>query len=334
MHIGNGAWVVVDSSADHKRDVVIPLKYLESIGLNPASAVVLVVATHWHEDHVRGMTQVLEACPKATFCCAGAFTKKEFLATTETFEGGIYPSKRSGLRELHNIFLSIRDHSGRKLKYAVPNRVVYERHNCKVWTLSPSDNVIDKFIKSMGDMVYGRGRTKRSSPNDPNDIAVVLLVETEKFSLLLGADLERRGWATILEDISDRTAKASVFKVPHHGSEGADHPGVWAQLLESNPVAVLAPWRNGGRTLPSNQDIERISSYTKKAYITSASKPPSAKVSNRYGKVVERMFRRSEIRIRTVAPNESSVRLRRRLGSQSSWKVETFGNACNLKDII
>ena len=50
LHIGNGVWVIVDSCINHE-GIPQALEYLESIGVAPAQAVDLIVATHWHDDH-------------------------------------------------------------------------------------------------------------------------------------------------------------------------------------------------------------------------------------------------------------------------------------------
>ena len=41
---------------------------------------------------------------------------------------------------------------------------------------------------------------------------------------------------------------------------------VWKRMLDSNPFAVLTPWRKGSHTLPSQHDVRRILSFTTNAY--------------------------------------------------------------------
>ena len=77
--------ILVDSCLD-KHGIPGALRYLESIGLDPAQAVALSVATHWHDDHIRGMARLVEACGQAAFCCAGALSRKEFLAAVHALE--------------------------------------------------------------------------------------------------------------------------------------------------------------------------------------------------------------------------------------------------------
>lgn len=191
MHIGNGAWIVVDSCISPNEDTPAPLRYLDSIGLDPADAVALVVVTHWHDDHIRGAAQVLDACPVADFCCASAFVKDEFLALVGALGQEDLSLSGSGMRELHEIFSMFRKFPERRRTFAAPNRVLRDRDNCRIWSLSPSDDVFQNFLMSVGSMVPGFDEPMRRIPAlRKNDISVVLRVETAHFSLLLGADLE------------------------------------------------------------------------------------------------------------------------------------------------
>lgn len=163
LHVGGGSWVLIDSCG--RTDGPVALDYLRSIDVDPPEAVRMIAATHWHDDHIRGLAELVRVCAKAS----------------------------------------------------------------------------------------------------PNQVSVVLRVEIGDISVLLGSDLDRRGWLKILHDRTRRRGTASVFKVPHHGSENADDPRVWEELLTPDPVALLTPWQRGGRTLPSSQDVQRILARTSRA---------------------------------------------------------------------
>ncbi len=85
LHIGGGAWIVVDSCG--RAEAPAALDYLQTIGLDPARVVVLIVATHWHDDHIRGMGRMVETCANAAFCCAIALCRGEFLEAVGALEG-------------------------------------------------------------------------------------------------------------------------------------------------------------------------------------------------------------------------------------------------------
>ncbi len=161
------------------------------------------------------------------------------------------------------------------------------------------------------------------------DVDPVKAIELEDVAVLLGSDLEKRGWTAVLENVALRDGKASVFKVPHHGSEDAHEPGVWKQMLELDPLAVLTPWRRGNRTLPIQRDVKRILSHTPNAYATarvgSSTRAPVSRAS-----MVRRTIRESGIRLRRLVMSPGFVRLRYPLASGAPWKIETFGSACRL----
>jgi len=79
------------------------------------------------------------------------------------------------------------------------------------------------------------GEERGRSRQDPNELAAAIWVETLNKRILLGADLlvgpSECGWDAVLA--SFHPEPASLFKIPHHGSPGADHPEVWSGLLDA-----------------------------------------------------------------------------------------------------
>ena len=331
LHLGSGYWVIVDSylSSD---GTPMALEYLESIGVDPAWAVVLIMATHWHDDHIRGMAQLVETCSDAHFCCASVFCHKEFLTMVGALEGRHFSASGSGLREVYGVFSRLKETS-KKPVHALANRVVFSQGATKICSLSPADGVFQHFLRSIGNLIPGQGQNKtRIQSISPNEAAVALWVDAGDFALLLGADLERSGWVAILDNTARPTGRASVFKVPHHGSKNADEPAVWERMLMSDPVAVLTPWRRGGHVLPRKQDAERILAATLHAYVTDNG---SLRQSPRHkNSVVARTLRESRVRFRPLTFDSSSVRLRRPLApGTEGWSVKLFGDACHLKEL-
>jgi len=56
IHMGNNHWAVIDSCIDSNTGQPAAIAYLENMGVDPASAVDLIMATHWHDDHISGST--------------------------------------------------------------------------------------------------------------------------------------------------------------------------------------------------------------------------------------------------------------------------------------
>ena len=330
LHVGGGAWVLVDSCLDEK-GTSRSLRYLENMDIDPAESVELIVATHWHDDHIRGMAQMVEVCDKATFCCSSVLRDKEFLAVVGALEDRHLSAAGSGLREIFNIFSWLSEVKSQPT-LAIADRLIYRRGECEIWSLSPNDANFLHFLRTIGALVPKEGESKRRIPSiSPNDVAVVLWIKADDLVVLLGSDLEKRGWVEILQSTTRPAGMASAFKVPHHGSENAHEPDVWKRMLEPDPFAVLTPWRRGRRRLPSNRDAQRILSCTKNAY-ASATIGSSASTTMSRIKEVDRTIRESGVELRRLTMSPGAVRLRRKIGSRTQWNIEKFGSACHLNN--
>lgn len=328
LHVGNDAWVVVDSCVDAD-GAPRALRYLENIGLDPARSVALIVATHWHDDHIRGMARLVADCDSAAFCCASALCREEFFSFVGALEGRRFPGSGFGVREIYDVFSQLPSKPRRK--YALANRLVFSRHGCEIYSLSPDDSIFEGFLKSISGLLPDTGEAKTRIPSlSPNAVAVALWITAGDVAVLLGADLEKRGWISILQSEERPAGRASAIKVPHHGSQNAWEPGVWKDMLESSPFAVLTPWRRGGHALPQPRDAKRILSRTPNAWATMNAGSPGAAPPRREA-AVERTLRDTHIGVRRLSMSPGAIRLRRPLESRAPWTVEKFGAACHLE---
>lgn len=332
LHFGGGEWLIVDSCVN-ANGTPRAVEYLESIGVDPGRQVKLIVATHWHDDHIRGIAELMTHCGNSAFCCASALATNEFLAAVRALENRHLSSAGSGVREMHGVFSQLRERADTAV-FAQSNKRIFSSGSCEVWSLSPGDAVYQSFIRSVATLVPGEGQGKhRVLDHASNSLSVVLWVGLGDIAALLGADLEKPGWVEILQSRERPMGKASVFKVPHHGSSNAHEPEVWQQMLDADPVAVLAPWRLGGRALPAKKDVERILSHTDSAYASSG-----AKVSGSGGRkripAVERTIRESGVSIRYSPIPDGAVQLRRAIDGEREWRVKTIGRACHLRDFF
>lgn len=330
LHVGDGSWVVVDSCISPTGEPRA-LQYLTELGVDHSRAVRLIVATHWHDDHIRGMAKLVTACSSAVFCCASVLCQQEFLAVFGHFEPDRVPGPSSGVRELYDVFSRLHA-TATKPKFALADNLIFRQGSCEIWALSPNSAAFFKFLRQVGDLLPSQGETRRRIPSlTPNQVTVVLWIQIGDIAVLLGSDMEKPGWADILHSATRPTGKASVYKVPHHGSANADEPAVWQDMLDSDPWAILAPWRRGGRNLPRPSDVQRILSFTSKAYSTTPERRLNASPAPR-DRMVARTIRESGIELRSVPMSNDAIRLRRPSASQGPWQIEHFGSACALEN--
>ena len=68
LHLGENLWLIVDSCLDPLTGDPAPLTYLHHLHIDLATAVRWVVATHWHDDHIRGLGRIMHVCESAELC--------------------------------------------------------------------------------------------------------------------------------------------------------------------------------------------------------------------------------------------------------------------------
>ena len=332
LHLGKGVWAIVDSCEDSDGRPRA-LRYLLDMGVDPSVSVKLVVATHWHDDHIRGMGDQVEVCRSASFCCAGVLTELEFLATMQALEGRHQSEGRSGLRELYTVMRTLRERHATPILASGGHNVLVE-DDCHVYALSPSDSTHLDFLRAIYDSYGAAGHKKDRVPAfEPNEISVALWVAVDNTFILLGADLTRKGWTEVLKSPTRPTHRASAFKVPHHGAPDAHEPMVWSEMLKSNPYAVLTPWNKGGRNRPKAADARRMLSLTGHAYATAASSASSRRGKKRRGSV-GRGVADANVHLRSATEPAGLIRLRTTIGTDDDWSVELFDGACHLEEYL
>ncbi len=340
VHLGFNRWMVVDSCLDKESGRAAALAYLEEIGVDPGSKVELIVCTHWHDDHIRGMSSILSACPNARFVCSSSLKESAFLelvALSETIRG----PHGGGVNEFGRIFQQIIMRQQRRepspLETCHAGTVLVDRdevtHRLKIESLSPSyfdhHRMAEAFAGKKDQLLSAE--FKQTVPSIyPNLGSVVLRLQIGKQTILLGADMENRksqesGWNAILAN-SQTASAADFYKIAHHGSQTGDTPEIWSQLLVADCPAVLAPNQRLANPLPRPSDIERILSHTATAF---ASAPSSLK-RKRLEQPAERVIRARDIAVYEVPSSQGQIRARLSHGADNPWSFVTFGRAFKL----
>lgn len=332
LHIGRGDWIVVDSCRD-RRGQPAALVYLTSLGVS-SDRIKMIVASHWHDDHVGGLARLVQSCPQATFVFSGSLEADEFLHLVSAADLRPMVKTTSGVHEFRRILDHLASH-GVGPHFALVDRILYRRTGsleCTVQALSPSDaSVLEGFerIKMLlNDQLQDAERLTVPRP-ERNPGAVVLWVTVGSVLLLLGSDLEidddpAKGWTAVLDAVARPTEPASFVKIAHHGSVNGHDDRAWDQLLEPAPHAALTPYLSGKTPIPRPADLTRIVGLTPNAWITR--RPGTPKVKRDYR--VERMAEEATRWIRAADPlNAGVVRFRRQADAAGPWRVHSSGSA-------
>jgi hypothetical protein len=334
VHIGDGKWCAIDSCVVPGDGRPTTTRYLNDVGFS-SDDVFAVVASHWDDDHIRGFARLVSECTNAAPVMSLAFSKADVMSYLEAYGQPLTTRARSGVREIRETFEVLRKAGRTKLRMAGEASRIYgpgdialgHGHPFELWTLSPSSEEYENFLTWLaGEMPKVRETRRVAVSQIRNDLSVVAHISVGDVVMLIGGDLEHRGWSALIAGTGRPTQVASAYKVAHHGSISGDHPQIWADLLGPNPVAVLAPWRLGGGSLPTKADATRIIGLAPDAYSTTLI--PSKPVKS-HPPLVKRQLRAMRAQPVLSAQVPGMIRMRRKLGG-GSWRVETFGGALHL----
>jgi hypothetical protein len=346
VHVGGGYWFIVDSCKDllngHTNNVPAPLRYLREMGVNVETNVSTIVATHWDSDHVGGLGDLVEACKSASFCCANALIKREFTQYRERLMTGSAATNGAQVRDFTKV-IDICETNGRLIKWAGtgrellvwPENILTFGKKCTLRSLSPSDEEFNLFLEEiLGDMPNARQSKRSATCRTPNLASIVLHIDWEGSSVLLGADMEthsniRRGWPSVIKDAQDRNlSKAEVYKVAHHGSHNGHVDQMWSDLLVPSPVAMLTPYLRGriDTCPPTDSDIERIVNLAPRSFITTQRYHDDIKRPV----VINSGLSEEGITMKNRRRPMGIVRFRKKQEKDALWLEELFGAACHL----
>lgn len=341
LHFGQGDWGIVDSCLDPISKRAAALQYLEDLGVESGN-IRIVVATHWHDDHIRGIGSVFLAAKSAVFSCSAAIREGEFNEVMANWTGTRFLSGGSGVDELRGVLAELktrqRNTNYPSARLAIANRSIWTRSepfSVKLEAVSPSDVSV---VSAMARLKHSAPKLRRRIPDiQPNDASVVLSLDVGGHRVLLGADLEVQqdvglGWSAVVSDFGDQQ-RFGGFKVPHHGSPTGYHDGVWNNMLTARSWATTTPFVSGRLRLPSVIDCTRIVSRTPSAYLTAPPNPGKFRDPNR---TVEKTVVEATNWVHLVPGKYGHVRLRKHVDEavHTDWRVEFFGNALRMSDYV
>jgi hypothetical protein len=338
VHLGSNCWMVVDSCPG-LRDDSIALEYLDSLGVNVGEGVKLVVASHWHDDHIQGLASVVRYCKSARFACSAALKSEEFFTLVAAGETAKLVEHSSGTAEFAEILNELATRQQRATRrgpdhWATEGMLLHALSSeapVEVFALSPSAQTITDAHLNLSTLIPTLGQPSRRIPAfTPNHLSVAILLKAPGVQLLLGADLEsnadeRRGWRAVVASPVGGSTACQTYKVAHHGSNDADHDDIWSRLLTPEPIAMLTPYSRSKSPRPSERDVERIKARGAATFCTTW--PPNARNKKRRG-VVDQQIREVARTHRTLPSGTGHLRLRVPLsGPCHAGLVERFDGA-------
>lgn len=328
IHLGSARWLIVDSHRHFGIDpddlielseIPVARWYLDQMQV-PADAVEDIFLTHFHKDHYEGVGALHRYYKEAQLLVPASLSVPLFTRLfgydTEPPLFGEIPETLDAARDRRRV----RFNDGLRFLNVGWSRAYSE--DIRLSALSPMDAAIRESAELIARSIGEGWCAVRTGLRNQNWCSVVLHLNTPAGSVLLGADLEtgpaRFGWAAVLAEPSHAyLTAADLVKVPHHGSDGADHPPMWDRLVAEHPAMSVAPFERGSVKLPTHDDWRRLCG---RGALHQAA-PHSAPWMNEFG------FEVSSPRSTGV------VRARRRIG-EHRWRLMPYGSAFHVNPLL
>lgn len=278
-----GEVVVVDSCMEG--DVHLTLELLEELGL---PRVDLLLVTHADLDHVRGIAELIsDRSIVQAWRYPGAADVRTLAAKWLRAIPG--DTRLAALRDAMDALDELANGNACVEACADvrpwPNR---EGSRVQINCLAPSQYDQLRVRKALDALVrmsargpkleeqvqrfFDRSSRRLGQPANVLSLAVALEWPDADLRIVLGGDVgcgdgtQGSGWQGILATLDRRGTRRQLqavraVKVAHHGSYGAFAPEAWADHVRPAPLetwAIIAPFQNGGVTLPGLEVLREL----------------------------------------------------------------------------
>lgn len=240
VRYGENEWAIIDSCIDSLSQKCLPIAYLEDIGVDVGTQVKYVICTHWHDDHIKGLHKVLEACSsETTFCVAIASEKLSFLY--EIQRSNLYEPDK-GVRKELILAMDIVKEKGIRVKRLIQDLPVFRTASCGCIALSPSQKEVDSFYNELAYATSEQGQVltqkeilktipvaEIEAADDITNVVFTSLEETFDVDSAEITEVDLQELGRIKEDakfskpnINDRSVALLFTICGHHAVLGAD----------------------------------------------------------------------------------------------------------------
>jgi Metallo-beta-lactamase superfamily len=147
-----GRCATVDSCIDLDGKCA-PLEYLKSIGVKPEQ-IEFVIATHWHQDHIRGLPMLVKWASKAQFWCPSVFAHDDFLKFASAYAEADISTLGAPCSDLAAVF-ELLDQRDSRPRFAHQDTVIFSNASStiQIFALSPVQSRIQQFLQRVASLI-------------------------------------------------------------------------------------------------------------------------------------------------------------------------------------
>ena len=148
------------------------------------------------------------------------------------------------------------------------------KSDIQIWAIAPSGRHIDEYKVAVLNSFNGKHFKSSLPESDHNLISSAFLIEFGRSRIILGGDVERRGWQDVLDKRPVENLSCYAVKVPHHGSKNGYCRSLWDCFsVDGKPIAILTPF--APKSLPNNEALDHIRARTRAIHSAAISRHKS-----------------------------------------------------------
>lgn len=349
INCGDDHWIAVDSCYNSNK-VPAAKAFFQEKGLDHKKLIKKIVISHFHNDHIKGMGELISDCEDADVFISDALSLTEatdFFAYHDCHKS--ITRNESGISEFLKV-LDVLTKRQKRFEHVIANTLIHQCINnpIQIFSMSPSSfdcqDRRNEFLKLLKETE--KGKLPALSKKISNHNCLTLLVSTAHSQsrgndILLGADLEIKsntnsGWnAAIASRVSPKNT-AKVFKIPHHGSDTGFHLDTWKVCMALEPIGILTTFSSGKKHLPDMDYIKAYSELTEQLYCTTKPTCFRKEKLTREAKKVQSIIDKNTPSLKVISKVSSSfgsIHLKK-CDNQASFDVSLAGDAQCLKSLL
>lgn len=188
VHLGEHHWMLVDSCLDPATKSAASLAYLARLDVS-LDCVKSLIASHWHDDHVRGLSEIVAKCLRAELTISGVFNDREATAFLAAFSGQLAGGLSKGAKELYDSINSREDVYFVHQRSIIMDSTIGGRR-VQVAALSPVQAALTQSLSRLASFLpTKRGGTpiNHAPELEPNVESIVVHIDIDGEAILLAA---------------------------------------------------------------------------------------------------------------------------------------------------
>lgn len=277
IRLSENEWMIIDSCLNDNKNPAA-LEYLKSRGVDIEKDVKIIMISHFHDDHIKGLSEIIGQCKNSIVVISAALNTHEFKQYINALsKNGEEMARTKEINKIMNLLPGLNEKD--RIRYAKRDCLLFRsRANIEVHALSPCDMDITQSNLDFANSLKTASNFKEIAISaniiNPNHYCVVTRINSSTSldnEILLGADLEvsgSTGWEAVCEALnSPKQKKTGLFKLPHHGSQTGFHQRTWDELIKTKPVSVVTTYSRSN--LPRDKMINLYKSLSSELYCAS-----------------------------------------------------------------